>query len=73
MQFIQGVNRHQTYFTTIDEQISSENSVRLVDAFIDKLDLAQLGFTSTIHKSEGFVVALRCFQQQNKTMRLEAS
>jgi transposase len=53
MQFIQGVNRHQTYFTTIDEQISSENSVRLVDAFIDKLDLAQLCFTGIIHKSEG--------------------
>jgi hypothetical protein len=46
MQFIQacpaycgGNNRHLTYFTTPDEQVSSDNAVRLMDAFIDKLDL----------------------------------
>ena len=53
MQFIQGINRHQTYFTTVDEQIGSDNAVRLIDAFIDKLDLVQLGFAGIIHKSEG--------------------
>ena len=53
MQFIQGINRHQTYFTTVDEQIGSDNSVRLVDAFIDKLDLKQMGFTGTIPNDEG--------------------
>ena len=36
MQFIQGNNRHQTYFTTADEQVSADNAVRLMDAFIDK-------------------------------------
>ena len=30
-----------------------DNPVRLQDAFIDKLDLQKLGFTNTIHKSEG--------------------
>jgi hypothetical protein len=53
MQYIQGTNRHQTCFTTPDEQVSADNAVRLMDAFIDKLDLQKLGFTGTVHKSEG--------------------
>ena len=53
MQFIQGSNRHQTYFTTLEEQISADNAVRLIDAFIDKLDLHKLGFGSIVHKIEG--------------------
>jgi transposase len=53
MQFIQGTNRQQTYFTTPDEQVSADNVVRLMDAFIDKLDLQKLRFTGTVHKSEG--------------------
>jgi len=48
MQFIQGKDRHQTYFTTADEQITADNAVRLIDAFVDKL-----GFTTTAHQSEG--------------------
>ncbi len=53
MQFIQGSNRNQTYFITLEEQISASNPVRLIDVFIDKLDLQKIGFTNTIHKSEG--------------------
>jgi transposase len=53
MQFIPGSNRHQTYFSTLEDQVSADNAVRLIDAFIDKLDLLQLGFTATVHKSEG--------------------
>jgi transposase len=53
MQFIQGNNRHQTYFITLEDQVSTDNAVRLIDAFIDKLELLQLGFTNTIYKSEG--------------------
>ena len=53
MQFIQGSNRHQSYFSTLDEQVSVDNAVRLIDAFIDKLELQQLGFIGTVHKSEG--------------------
>jgi len=53
MQFIQGNNRNQTYFATLDDQVSADNPVRLIDAFIDKLDLQKLGFTVTMHKSEG--------------------
>lgn len=53
MQFIQGTNRHQTYFATLNDQVSTDNPVRLMDAFIDKLDLQKLSFTGTAHKSEG--------------------
>ena len=53
MQFIQGSNRNQTYFATLEDQVSTDNPVRLIDAFIDKLDLPKLGFINTVHKSEG--------------------
>ena len=53
MEFIQGSNRQQSYFSSLEEQVSADNAVRLMDAFVDKLDLLQLGFTSTVHKSEG--------------------
>jgi len=53
MQFIQGQQRNQTYFATLEDQVSADNSVRLLDAFIDKLDLQKLGFQKTVHHSEG--------------------
>lgn len=53
MQFIQGKNRHQACFSTLEDQVSADNGVRLIDAFIDKLELQQLGFSKTVHKSEG--------------------
>ena len=53
MQFIQGTDRQQTYFATADELVSAYNAVRLMDAFIDKLDLQKLGFKGTVHISEG--------------------
>ncbi len=49
MQFIQGSSRHQTYFAALDEQVAADNLVRLIDAFIDKLELKKLGFAKTIH------------------------
>ena len=42
MQFIQGTNRHQSYFSTLEDQVSADNSVRLIDAFVDKLEFQQL-------------------------------
>lgn len=53
MQFIQGSSRNQTYFSTLEDQVSTDNPVRLMDAFVDRLNLQKLGFTNTIHKSEG--------------------
>ena len=53
MQFIQGQPRQQTYFSTLEDQVATDNPVRLIDAFIDKLDLQKLGFQKTVHHSEG--------------------
>ncbi len=51
--YIEGTNRHQSYFSTLEAQVSADNAVRLMDAFINKLDLEKLGFTKTVHRSEG--------------------
>ena len=40
-------------FVTLDTQVSPDNAVRLIDAFVDKLDLAKIGFAVTILKEEG--------------------
>ena len=53
MQYIQGNNRNQSYFITLDAPVSADNSVRLIDAFIEKLELEKLGFSCTVHKIEG--------------------
>jgi hypothetical protein len=34
MQFIKGNNCHQTYFITLDDQVSADNAVGLIDAFM---------------------------------------
>ena len=53
MEFITGSSRQQTYFATLEDQVPADNPVRLIDAFIDKLELEKLGFTKIVHKSEG--------------------
>jgi transposase len=44
--FISGTSRDQLnlFEEKLDELISSENSVRFIDAFVDKLDLQKIGF-----------------------------
>lgn len=53
--FIEGVSRDQaTLFPErLDELIDPEAPVRVVDAFVDSLDLRQLGFTKAVPASEG--------------------
>ncbi len=53
MQFITGQQRHQTYFATLEDRVSPDNPVRLIDVFVDKFDLQQLGFTKTVFYCEG--------------------
>src|SRR5215831_1001346 len=53
MQFIQDSNRNQTCFITLEEQVATDNPVRLIDAFVDKLDMQKLGFGKPIYKNEG--------------------
>ena len=53
MNYITGSNRHQSYFATLEDQVAPDNAVRLIDAFVDKLELVKLGFSVTALKSEG--------------------
>ena len=65
MQFIQGQHRQQTYFSTLEDQVSADNPVRLIDAFIDKLDLQKSGFQKIVHHSEGRPPLAQCVPLQN--------
>ncbi len=44
--FIQGEARHQTtlFPEALDDYITEENPIRVIDAFVDSIDLANLGF-----------------------------
>ena len=46
MKYIQGQNRSQTYLfpVTLDDAISKDNEVRLIDFFVDSLALESFGF-----------------------------
>ena len=52
MNHIQGTDRFQITFSSLDEQICKDNPVRIIDAFIEKLDLKLLGFVSKPPRSE---------------------
>jgi hypothetical protein len=53
MNQIKGLSRHLVTFGSLEENASGENPIRLLDAFLDKLDLNQLGFIQRELKSEG--------------------
>lgn len=44
MKFIKGKDRRQTTFFCLDEMVSSDNEVRLIDLFVSSLNLEQFGF-----------------------------
>jgi len=46
MSIITGVDRHQMSFSSLEDKIAVDNDVRFIDAFVDKLDLQQLGVQS---------------------------
>lgn len=53
--FIEGVERTQATLlpATIDDYVSENNPVRVVDVFVDALDLATLGFEGVIPEETG--------------------
>lgn len=53
MNRIVGQSREQVEFGCLEDAISQDNSVRVMDAFVDKLDLNKLGFNQRRIKSEG--------------------
>jgi len=44
MQFITGNSRHQTYFSTLEDQEAADNAVKLMDAFIDNFSHLDVAF-----------------------------
>ncbi|KKB82592.1 transposase, partial [Devosia soli] len=44
--FVEGADRHQASFlpACLEDYVEADNPVRIIDAFVDELDLAKLGF-----------------------------
>jgi transposase len=55
MDYIEGSNRDQiTFFPqSLDEYVSDDNPVRFIDAFVENLDLMNLGFKHSVLKETG--------------------
>ena len=53
MDYIKSSNRSQIEMYNLDDQIEKDNTVRFVDAFVEKLELNQLGFMVNEIKNEG--------------------
>ena len=53
--FIQGENRQQStlFPELLDDYISEENQIRVIDVFVDSLDLSELGFERVTPKETG--------------------
>jgi transposase len=48
-----GISREQMWMISLDLEISEDSVVRLIDLFVNHLDLDKLGFTKTQAKKEG--------------------
>ncbi|CAN1724227.1 protein of unknown function [Hyphomicrobium sp. 1Nfss2.1] len=59
--FIEGADRTQStlFPEAIDDYVGEDNSVRVVDAFVDALDLAALGFDGVIPEETGPPATIR--------------
>ena len=51
MNRIEGQSRFQVEFGSLEDSVSAENPVRVIDAFVDKLDLIQLGFVQKVDEN----------------------
>lgn len=53
MNFTQGIPREQNIMNSPEFYIAADNPVRVIEAFVELLDLSKLGFSKTKFKSEG--------------------
>ena len=53
--FVEGEDRRQGVLLPeyLDEYVSEENPVRVIDVFVDELDLAALGFAGVVPEATG--------------------
>lgn len=48
MPIITGISRHKITFTDLENRIAKNNEIRFINAFVDNLDLKQLGIQDLI-------------------------
>ena len=53
MNYIAGIDRNQTFFSSLEQNISSQNPVRFIDIFVEHIDLLRLGFELQTLNIEG--------------------
>lgn len=53
MSYKQGIAREQMSMYSLDCLITKDNPVRLIDMFVEQLDLSEMGFSKTVVKKEG--------------------
>ena len=55
MDYLEGSNRNQLILfpQSLDEYISEDNPVRFIDAFVESLDLKELGFRHSVLQETG--------------------
>jgi len=55
MRHIQGENRHQTSLlpASLEDFVAADHPVRVIDALVNKLDLASMGFSKAVTKDTG--------------------
>ena len=51
--YVQGENRDQIQMMSLEERVSDDNPVRVIDAFVESLDMKKLGFTNVETKHTG--------------------
>jgi hypothetical protein len=59
MNQIKGLSRHQVTFGSLEDYISAYNPVRVLDAFVDKLDLNQFTFSLAPSSEESLKTSKR--------------
>ena len=53
MPYIKSMNRNELMITSLDMLVESDSIVRVINAFVDTLNLQDLGFTLTTPSSTG--------------------
>ena len=47
MPYVKTIDRNQMYMTSLDMMVDPDSIARIIDAFVDSLDLTGMGFTNT--------------------------
>ena len=53
MPYVKSVDRKQLFMTSLDMLVDHDSVARIIDAFVDSLNLKEMGFTNTSPSTEG--------------------